>query len=236
MFRVPSGAGGGSLLGSRSARVISGRAVQFLANKTKAVSKATTSFDRGQIKSIDVHGVWVSRGSRVQAKVLVTVGWLGSVSSVHEGNFPGNFFLKSEMGGFFVPEGEGGRYYIHGLDAMHNPGRNSRREVGDQRGGIFQFVVLSVDNVQLEHVNVFLELLSGIDTSGGQPIHGFWGGVGVDKGVFKIGLELSEGSTRQGSQSLLASDFCPYGSRSLLHVGQGEGDLSIVVIVQGVID
>ena len=115
---------------------------------------------------------------------------------MHEGNLPGDFFLKSEMGGFFIPEGEGGRYCIHGLDAVHNPGGNSRREVGDQRGSVFRFVVLSVDNVQLECVNVFLELLSRIDTSGRQPIHGFSGGVGVDKGVFKISLELSEGSKR----------------------------------------
>ena len=51
-----------------------------------------------------------------------------------------------------------------------------------------------MDNVQLEHIDVFLELLSRIDTGGGQPIHGFSDSVGVDKGVFKISLELSEGS------------------------------------------
>ena len=175
-------------------RVISGRAVRLLAIKTKVVSKATTTFNRGQVKSIDVHGVWISRGAKVQAKVLVTAGWLGGISLVHEGNLSGDFFLKMEMGGLFVPEGEGGGYHIHGLDAMHNPGGNSHREVGDQRGSVFQFVVLSTDNVQLERVNVFLELLSGIDMGGGQPIHGFSGGIGVDKGVFEIGLELSEGS------------------------------------------
>ena len=194
MLRVPSGASGDSLLSSRSSRVVSGRAVRLLANKTKAISKATTSFDGGQVKSVDVHGVWITRGARIQVKTLVTAGWLGGISSVHEGNLSGDLFLEVEMGGFFVPKSEGGGYHIHGLDVMHNPGRNSYREVGDQCGGIFQFIVLRVDNVQLECVNVFLELLSGIDTGGGQPIHGFSGGVGVDEGVFEVGLELSKGS------------------------------------------
>ena len=131
MLRVPSGASGGSLLSSHFARVVSGRAVRFLANKTKTVLKATTSFNRGQVKSIDVHGIWVTRGARVQAKTLVTAGWLGNVPMVHESNLSGDLFLKMEMGGLFVPESEGGGYHIHGLDAMHNPGKNSRREVGD---------------------------------------------------------------------------------------------------------
>ena len=51
-----------------------------------------------------------------------------------------------------------------------------------------------MDNVQLECVDVFLELLSGIDTSGGQPIHGFSSDIGVDEHGLKIGLELSESS------------------------------------------
>ena len=123
-------------------------------------------------------------------KTLVIVGWLGGISSVHEGDL----LLETKVGGFFIPEGEGGGYRIHGLDAMHNPGRDSCREVGDQGGGIFQFVIFSMDNIQLECIDVFLELLSRIDTGGGQPIHGFSGGVGVNEGVFKVGLELSEGS------------------------------------------
>ena len=77
------------------------------------------------------------RGARVQTRTLVIVGWLGGVSSVHEGDLLGDLLLETKVGGFFIPEGEGGGYRIHGLDAMHNPGRNSHREVGDQGGGIF---------------------------------------------------------------------------------------------------
>ena len=86
---------------------------------------------------------------------------------VHEGNLSGNFFLEAEMGGFLVPEGEGGRYSIHGLDAMHNPGREPSGEIRDQGGGIFCFIILGMDDIQLECVDVLLELLSSIDVSGG---------------------------------------------------------------------
>ena len=91
---------------------------------------------------------------------MVIAGWLGGGFSVHEGNFSGDLLLETKVGGFFIPEGEGGGYRIHGLDAMHNPGRDSRREVGDQGGGVFQFVVFSTDNVQLERIDIFLEVLS----------------------------------------------------------------------------
>ena len=84
-----------------------------------------------------------------------------------EGDLSGDLFLETKVGGLFIPEGEGGRYCIHGLDAMHDPSGDSCREVGDQSGGVSQFVILGADDIQLEHVDVFLELLSGIDMSGG---------------------------------------------------------------------
>ena len=86
---------------------------------------------------------------------------------VHEGNLSSDFFLEVEMGGFLIPEGEGGRYGIHGLDAMHNPGGEPSREVRDQGGGIFGFIIFGMDDIQLECIDVFLELLSSIDASGG---------------------------------------------------------------------
>ena len=135
------------------------------------------------------------------------------------------------MGGFLIPEDEGGRYGIHGLDVMHNPGGEPGGEIRDQGGGIFCFIIFGVDNIQLECIDIFLELLSSVDVSGGQPIHGFPSGVGIDKGSLKVLLKLGECSEQQGGQSLLAADFCPYGGRSLLHVRQGEGDLSVVIIV-----
>ena len=155
---------------------------------------------------------------------------------MHESNLSGDLLLEAKVGGFLVPEGEGGGYGIHGLDAMHDPSGNSCGEVRDQSGGVFRFIVFGTDNIQLERVDIFLELFSGIDAGGRQPIHGFSSGVGIDKSIFEILLELSECSKRQGSQSLLATDFCPDGSGSLLHVGQSESDFPIVIVVQGVVD
>ena len=169
-------------------------------------------------------------------KTLIGVGWLGAVSMVHEGDLLSDLFLETKVGGFLIPEGEGGGYCIHDLDAMHDPSGDPCREVRDQGGGVFHFIVFGADDVQLERIDVFLELLSGIDASGGKPVHGFSGGVGVDKGIFTILLKLGKRSKRQGSQSLLAADFCPYGSGSLLHIGQGEGDFPIIIVVQDVVD
>ena len=84
-----------------------------------------------------------------------------------ESDLSSDLLLEAKVGGCLVPEGEGGRYSIHGLDAMHDPSGDSCREVRDQGGGIFRFIVFGVDNVQLEHIDIFLELLSRIDVSGG---------------------------------------------------------------------
>ena len=86
---------------------------------------------------------------------------------VHEGDLSSNFFLEVEMGSFLVPEDEGGRYGIHGLDTMHNPGGEPGGEVRDQGGSIFCFIIFGADDIQLECIDVFLELLSSVDVSGG---------------------------------------------------------------------
>ena len=85
---------------------------------------------------------------------------------MHESDFPSDLLLETKMGGFLIPEGKGGRYGIHGLDAMHDPSGDSCREVRDQGGGIFCFIVFGTDDVQLECVDIFLELFSGIDVGG----------------------------------------------------------------------
>ena len=86
---------------------------------------------------------------------------------MHESNLPSDLLLEVEVGGFLVPEGESGGYGVHGLDAMHDPSGEPGGEVRDQSGGVFCFIILSADDVQLERINIFLELLSSIDASGG---------------------------------------------------------------------
>ena len=86
---------------------------------------------------------------------------------MHESDLSSDLLLEAKVGGFLVPEGEGGWYSVHGLDAMHDPGGDSCGEVRDQGGGIFRFVVFGMDNIQFERIDIFLKLLSGIDASGG---------------------------------------------------------------------
>ena len=86
---------------------------------------------------------------------------------MHEGDFSSNLLLESEVGSFLVPEGEGGRYGIHGLDAMHDPSGDPCGEVRDQGGGVFRFIVFGADDIQLEHIDIFLELFPSVDASGG---------------------------------------------------------------------
>ena len=66
---------------------------------------------------------------------------------VHEGDLSSDLLLEAEVGGLFVPEGEGGGYSVHGLDAMHDPSGESGGEVRDQGGGVFGFIVLGADDV-----------------------------------------------------------------------------------------
>ena len=107
-------------------------------------------------------------GARVwQAKTLIGVGWLGTVSVVHKGELSSDLFLETKVGGFLIPEGEGGRYCIHGLDAMHDPSGDPCGKLRNQGGGIFHFIVFGADNIQLECIDIFLELLSGVDVSSG---------------------------------------------------------------------
>ena len=109
-----------------------------------------------------------------------------------EGDLSRYLPLKMEVGSFFVPYSKSGGYHVHGLDAVHDPGWKSCREVGDQSGGVFLFIVLCSNNVQLERIDILLELFSRVDMGGREPAHGLSGGVGVDKGHLEIGLELGE--------------------------------------------
>ena len=167
---------------------------------------------------------------------MVGSGRLENVSSVRGGNLSGYLFLEMEVGSLLIPDSKGGGHGIHGLDSVHNPGGYSSRKVGDEGGGVLDFIVLCSYNIQLECTDILLELFPRVNASGGQPSHGFLGGVGVYKHCFKISLELGKCSERLSGQSLLVADFCPCGSGSFLHIGEGEGDFSIIVMVEGMID
>ena len=86
---------------------------------------------------------------------------------MHESDLSSDLLLKAEVGSFLIPEGEGGRYGIHCLNAMHDPSGDPSGKVGDQSGGVFCFIIFGADDVQLECIDIFLELFSGVDVSSG---------------------------------------------------------------------
>ena len=161
---------------------------------------------------------------------------LQGYSAMDQGDFSSYLPLEMEMGGFFIPAGDGGGNGVHGLDMLHNPNWESSQKVRDQGGGVFGFVVLGMDNVQFELVGVFLELFSGSDASGGEPTHGFLLDVGVPKGSFEICFEGNESPEGLVGKTLLVMDFGPHGSRPLFHIGQGIGDFPVIIMVEGLID
>ena len=62
-------------------------------------------------------------------------------------NLPSYLPLETEVGSFLIPTGDGGGDIVHGLDSLHDSDRDSGREIGDEDGGVFDFVVLSMNNI-----------------------------------------------------------------------------------------
>ena len=199
--------------------VVSCGVVWPFADKTEVVAKTTASFNQGQVKGINIHGIWVSSGSRhLEAVDNIWMNILWGGSSVHQGNSLSNFSLKTEVGSFLIPSSNGGRDIIHSLDTLHESNGYPHREVGDKGGSIFDFVVLSMNDIQLELVDIFLELFSSSDVSSGEPVHGFLLDISISECFFKISLKGIESPKGLAGESLLAMNFSPCGSRPFLHV------------------
>ena len=212
--------------------VVPGGTVQLFKNKAETIVHAVALFNGGQVQGINVHGVWIMDWVRgLQAGGVVISGHLGSGASMHEGNSSSDLLLEAEVGGLVVPSVDSGGDGIHSLDVMHDPCQDPGFEIRDESGSVFDFVVLGTNDVQLEPVNVILELLSRVNTGGGQPVHGFLGGVNITKGHLEICLEGSEGLKGLVGKTLLAADFGPHGSRPFLHIGQSIHNLPVVIIV-----
>ena len=140
------------------------------------------------------------------------------------------------MGGFLVPTGDGSGDVVHGLDSLHNSDGNSSREIGDEGGSVFDFIILSVNNAQLKLVDIFLELFSSGNAGGGKPVHGFLLNVGIPESFLEISFKDSKSPKRLVGKSLLVADFSPHGSRPFLHIRQGIGNLPVVIMVEGMVD
>ena len=66
---------------------------------------------------------------------------------MHYGNFSGYLPLEMEMGGFLIPPSNGGGDVVHSLDSLHNPNQDSGGEIGDKGGGVFDFIVLGMNDI-----------------------------------------------------------------------------------------
>ena len=218
-------------------RMIPCRAVWLFADEAKMVSEAAAPFNWGEVQGINIHSIWVLDWTRSlwamgESGLWVLWGW----SLMHEGNFSSYFPLESEMGGFLIPSSNGGGDVVHGLDLLHNPYWNASQEVGDQSGGIFDFIILGADYIQFELVDVLLELFSSGDAGSGKPVHGFLLDIGVPEGFLKVGFEGNESPKGLVGETLLAMYFGPHGSRPFLHVGQGISNLPVIVMVDVTIE
>ena len=71
---------------------------------------------------------------------------------------------------------------------------------------------------------------------GGEPVHGFLLDVSIPKSFFEIGFESNESPEGLVGKTLLVADFSPRGGRPFLHIGQGIGNLPVIVMVEGLVD
>ena len=74
------------------------------------------------------------------------------------------------------------------------------------------------------------------DAGGGEPVHGFLLNVGIPEGFLEICFKSDKSPEGLVGKSLLAADFSPHGSGPLLHIGQGIGNIPVIVMIEGLID
>ena len=71
---------------------------------------------------------------------------------------------------------------------------------------------------------------------GSKPVHGFLLDIGVPEGFLEICLGSDKSPGGLVGETLLVMDFSPCCSRPFLHVGQGVGNLPVIIMVEGLVD
>ena len=64
---------------------------------------------------------------------------------MHQGDLPSYLPLETEVGSFLIPSSDGGGDVFHSLDLLHDSDRDPSREVRDESGSIFDFVVFGAN-------------------------------------------------------------------------------------------
>ena len=66
---------------------------------------------------------------------------------MHQGDFSSYLPLETEVDSFLIPSSDGGGDVFHSLDSLHDSDRDPGREVRDESGSIFDFVIFGANNI-----------------------------------------------------------------------------------------
>ena len=152
------------------------------------------------------------------------------------GDLFGVFPLGLERDSFFVPIVNGGGDGVHGHNSVHEGGRDGGGEISNEDILISDAcegrVVFEVRNILNEGRGVGV-VLSLSHTFSGEPGDGITGGIVVFECSFEFQDKIGESSYGYGGSGdgVLPKGGCPGEGGSFGHVGQGEGNLLVIVIV-----
>ena len=210
----------------------------LLAMEAEFLLDAASAFFWGELRDfdgVDDHGVGVM-GFGIRGVGEEVVGLVGGFR-IPLGDVIHSFPLGLEGDGLFIPVVDGGGDSVHGHDATHQRGWDSCREISDQDVGVRDickgYMVFEGGDIlrQRGRIRVVFRIL--LHTLGRQPGDGVPG----DVMVFERGIELcdkvSESSEdeRGARDAALAKGRGPGEGRPFGHVGESEGDLFVVSII-----
>ena len=211
------------------------------AMEAKSFLHASFSFFGGEFSDFDdiyIHGVRVSGFGGGGEGVIGLVSWFG----VSFGNFFfGTFPLGLKGDSFLIPIIDGGGNSVHRHDLAHEGERDASREISDKDVLVSDAcegrVVLKVKNILNEGQGISVVLSLG-HTFGGEPGNGIACGVMVFECGLEFGDEVREGPHSYGGprDGILSEGGCPGEGGALGHVGQGKGNLLVVIVIDFFID
>ena len=146
-----------------------------------------------------------------------------------------------ERNSLFIPVVDGRGNSVHGHDSSHEGGGDASGEISNKDILVSDAckgrVVLKVRNVLDEGWGVSVVLPFG-HVFGGEPGNSVASGVMVFARSFKFGDEIQEGSHSYGGSGdgILPECGRPSEGGTLGHVGQSEGNLFVVIVVDLFID
>ena len=182
--------------------------------------------------NIDIHGVGIlSFGGGGEGLVGLVSGF-----GVSFGDFVSALPLGLEGDGFLIPIIDGRRDSVHRHDLVHEERGDAHGEVPNKNILIYDAckggVVFEMRDILAEGQRVGIVFSLGHAFSG-EPSDGVTRGIVVFECSFKFGDEVREGPHGYGgpSDGILPEGGCPSEGGSFGHLGQGEGDFLVVIIV-----